>query len=172
MNAVDTFLDHEHFLFFCFRDQTETMPQEKVVPLAIEKTLGFIFLINKNRIFRANFVFDVESIDLRIPCLMRLRNSSKDNINISMKSDKYLNNSFLLVESIVLFTFKKSSIERSLTKIIKFFLRKQFDKNIRTNLWQILLILILVIFNNSQLTMIYLFHIFVNNHLCNSFLTR
>ena len=66
MDAVDTFLDHEHFLFFCFRDQTETMPQEKVVPLAIEKTLGFIFLINKNRIFRTNFVFYVESIDLII----------------------------------------------------------------------------------------------------------
>ena len=103
---------------------------------------------------------------------MRLRNSRKHNINISMKCDKYLNNSFLLVESIVLLTLKKSSIKRSLTKIIKFFLRKQFDKNIRTNLRQIFLILILVIFNYSQLTMIYLFHIFVNNQLRYSFLTR
>ena len=134
MDAVYTFLDHEHFLFFCFRDQTETMPQEKVVSLTIEKTLGFIFLINKNRIFRADFIFNVESIDLRIPCLVRLRNSSKDHINISMERDKYLNNSFRLVEPIFLFALEKSSIERSLAKIIKFFLRKQFDKNIRTNL--------------------------------------
>ena len=69
MDTVNTLLDHEHTILI-LSNEVEAVPQIKIVPLPVKQSLGFLFLIDKEWVFWADFILDVECIDLGIPIFM------------------------------------------------------------------------------------------------------
>ena len=147
MDAVNTLFNHKLLLFFIFRRSGKAMPQKEIISFPVQKSLSLILLINKNWVFRTNFIFDIKSIDLRIPMPMRLRYPPERNIHTSVKSHKYFNPILKLVKPILFLTLKKSTVKRSFAKWIKLFVREHSSKDIwmNLNLFYILILGLLII---------------------------
>jgi len=104
MNAIYTFLYHKNFLLLVLVLNCKTMSQEEVVSLFIKKTFWFVLFINQSWVFRTNFIFDTEIVDLRVPITMRLWNSPKNYLDTTIHSDKHLQGSIQIIKSILFLT--------------------------------------------------------------------
>lgn len=107
VDTVNAFFDHKQpfSLVECF--ECEAVPQKEVVPLAIEEPFRLILLVRKYRIFTANLVLDVESVDLRIPILVRLRDSSEDHRKTTPECYEYLYGPINLIQAVLFFALEQ-----------------------------------------------------------------